>query len=173
MYRQHPEALGPASIWSYGTTLWRRFFGLNVSPVDPLLFVGGQFRPDQWPLLSDLGIRAVLSLQAEYEDRFDGLPPERTLRLHVPDFHAPSLDQLDAGVNFIAQAHADRLPTLVHCHAGVGRAPTTAAAYLVAHRQHDHASALRLLQAARPIISVNGVQLARLREWEASRAALR
>jgi protein-tyrosine phosphatase len=69
-------------------------------------------------------------------------------------------------VAFIAAAYADRLPVLVHCHAGVGRAPLTAAAYLVAHHGLESRAALAYLQAARPIVHVNGRQLHRLLEWE-------
>lgn len=150
----------------YFATLWRRFFGINISPVTPLLAVGGQFRPEQWPAIHRLGIRAVLSLQAEYEDQFLGTPPERTLRLLVIDHDAPSLEQLAQGVTFIAEAHRDHLPVLVHCHAGVGRAPTTAAAYMVAKQQMERVTALHMLRAARPIISLNAVQQRRLREWD-------
>ncbi|NTU82539.1 MAG: dual specificity protein phosphatase family protein, partial [Chloroflexales bacterium] len=113
-------------MFRYISAQWRRYFGLNVSPVEPLLFVGGQFRSEQWPLLRTLGVRAVLSLQAEREDVFAGMPPDMTLRLLVPDFTPPTLEQIAAGVAFIEQAHRADLPVLVHCHAGVGRAPIMA-----------------------------------------------
>lgn len=145
---------------------WRRLFGLNISQVDPLLFVGGQFHPEQWPLLRDLGVRAVLSMQAEREDDFAGDPPDRALRLLVPDFSAPTQAQLAEGVTFIATAHAEQLPVFIHCHAGVGRAPIMAAAYLVAHRQLGHREALAHLRAARPIIGPNPSQVRSLREFE-------
>src|SRR5690349_11658009 len=84
----------PAHAWRYLRAQWRRVFGLNITQVDELLFVGGQFRARQWPALHALGIRAVLSLQAEHEDEFHGPPAPRTLRLLVPDFHPPTVDQL-------------------------------------------------------------------------------
>lgn len=143
----------------------RRLFGLNVSRVAPLLFVGGQFRASQWPKLYGLGIRVVLNLQAERADEFLGPSPKRTLRLLVPDFHAPTLNQLDEGVAFIAAAHAEGLPTLIHCHAGVGRAPLMAAAYLVAVQDMPYRVALLHLRAARPIIAPNPRQILRLREY--------
>jgi protein-tyrosine phosphatase len=145
---------------------WQRFFGLNVSQIDPLLFVGGGFSTRQWPLLHALGVRAVLSLQAERADSFAGTPPERVLRLHVIDYTAPSLEQLREGVAFLADAHAAGLPVLVHCRAGVGRAPTTAAAYLMMHHGMSAEAALARLRAARPIIGLNLLQISRLREWE-------
>ncbi len=164
----HTPSVNPATfrLWHYMSTQWRRMFGLNVSLVEPQLFVGGQFRASQWPLLYTLGIRAVLSLQAEYVDQFSGTPPVRTLRLHVPDFHAPLLEQLAEGVAFITAAYADNLPVLVHCHAGVGRAPSTAAAYLMAQRGMSLDAALAYLCTARPIITVNGIQRQRLEEWQ-------
>ena len=162
----HPATLlDLPHAWRYLYTQWRRGFGLNVSPVGDLLFVGGQFRARQWPALHALGIRAVLSLQAEREDRFHGPPPDRRLRLLVPDFHPPSITQLHEAVVFIQAAHAEHLPVLVHCHAGVGRAALTASAFLVAGGM-SHAEAFAHLRRARPIVALNAIQQARLAEWE-------
>lgn len=158
---QHPELIG-----GYLRTQWRRAFGLNVSQYDPLLYVGGQFRAHQWPQLYGLGIRAVLSLQAERADEFAGPQPAAALRLLVPDFHAPSIEQLAQAVAFTREAHAAGLPVFIHCHAGVGRAALTASAYLVA-RGHGHGEAFQLLRRARPIVALNPPQLRRLIEWEA------
>jgi protein-tyrosine phosphatase len=110
-------------------------------------------------------VRAVLSLQGEYEDVFHGPPPERVLRLEVPDFHPPAIEQLRQGVAFIAAAHADRLPVMVHCHAGVGRASLTASAYLI-WRGMDHQRAFEIIRRARPIVRLNQPQRERLAEWE-------
>jgi protein-tyrosine phosphatase len=151
---------------SYLRTQWARFFGLNLSLVAPQLFVGGQFRPEQWPAISSLGVRAVLSLQAEREDAFAGAPPERLLRLQVVDFTPPSLDQLDEGVRFVAECHAAGMPVLVHCFSGVGRAPLTAAAYLMARDGLAHHEALACVRAGRPIIRPNAAQVRSLREFE-------
>lgn len=156
----------PPFWWRYVRTQMRRAFGVNVSQIDPLLFVGGQFRPTQWAALHALGIRAVLSLQAESEDRFAGPPAPRALRLLVPDFHAPDMEQLRQGVQFVTDAHRDGLPVLVHCHAGVGRAPLTAAAYLIATQRLGYREAIDLIKQQRPIIGINGRQLERLIEWD-------
>ena len=155
----------PVYMWRYLRAQWRRAFGLNVTQIDELLFVGGQFRPQQWPALHALGIRAVLSLQAEYEDQFHGLPPARTLRLEVPDFHAPTVEQLCEAVAFIESARVERLPVMVHCHAGVGRAALTASAYLVSQGL-DYAAAFYMIHQARPIVVLNAAQQTRLAEWE-------
>ncbi|MEF3275434.1 MAG: dual specificity protein phosphatase family protein [Chloroflexus sp.] len=153
-------------IHRYLSTQWHRFFGLNITEITPMLFVGGQFHPRQWPAIYSLGVRAVLSLQAERADTFYGPLPIRSLRLLVPDFHPPTIEQLDEGVHFMAQAIADGLPVFVHCHAGVGRAPLMAAAYLMARHGLEHRSALTTLRLARPIIRPNRRQVSRLHEYE-------
>jgi protein-tyrosine phosphatase len=160
-----PPLLDLPHLWRYATTQWRRVFGLNITQIDDLLFVGGEFRPAQWPRLHTIGIRAVLSLQAEREDVFHGPAPDRTLRLLVADFHPPTVEQLREAVAFIHAAHAAQLPVLVHCHAGVGRASLTASAYLVT-RGLSHAEAFGLVRRARPIVMLNDAQRARLEEWE-------
>ena len=164
----NPSLYVPQQMWTYLRTQWRRTFGLNASQIEPLLFVGGQFRAEQWSALHQLGVRAVLSLQEEAEDHFVGPPSPRVLRLLVPDFHAPSLEQLREAVDFISAAHRDELPVFIHCHAGVGRAPLTAAAYLIATRQLATHTALLYIKRQRPIIDVSNNQLDRLLEWEAS-----
>jgi protein-tyrosine phosphatase len=149
----------------YLATQWRRAFGLNISRLEPLLFIGGQFRSEQWPSLHALGVRAVLSLQAEREDAFVGPQPERTLRLLVPDFHPPTIEQLHQAVAFIEAAHADQLPVFIHCHAGIGRAPLTTAAFLI-RRGLSVDEALTTIRQARPIIALNERQIEQLRQWE-------
>jgi protein-tyrosine phosphatase len=154
-------------MYVYLSTQLRRLFGLNASIIEPDLLVGGQFRPDQWPALHALGVRAVLSLQAEREDRFAGGAPERLLRLAVQDFTPPTIEQLADGIAFISAAHQAGLTVFVHCHAGVGRAPLMAAAYLMYRQKLDHRTALARIRAARPIIGLNQSQIKRLRELEA------
>lgn len=150
----------------YLDTEWQRFFGINATQITPLLFVGGQFHPSQWPSLVAMGVRAVLSLRKNYEDTFVGTPPERYFRLLVKDHYAPTIEQLTHAVAFISAAHADNLPVLVHCHAGIGRAPTTAAAYLMATQSVDYQTAIQSIALARPIISLNTRQRQRLLEWQ-------
>lgn len=161
-----PPPLAPSLLRRYIATQWRRTFGLNITRLDDFLFVGGEFRRERWPALHALGVRAVLSLQGEREDEFCDPLPTRTLRLAVEDFYPPSLDQLDQAVVFLRAAYAAKLPTLIHCHAGVGRAPLTTVAFLVAEGASAYDAVSRVYH-ARPIIRMNGRQRARLAEWEA------
>ncbi|HMO56866.1 MAG TPA: dual specificity protein phosphatase [Roseiflexaceae bacterium] len=157
--------LTPTWLRQYLFTQWQRLLGLNASRVTELLYVGGEFRAAQWPMLHSLGVRAVLSLQAERHDEFSGPPPARHLRVPVEDFHAPTIEQLQVACEFLEDTHRAGHPTLVHCHAGVGRAPLTAAAFLVT-QGHSAAEAIERIAIARPIIGLNRRQLSRLDEWE-------
>lgn len=154
-----------SSLWLYFATQWRRVFGLNISRINPLLFVGGEFTAAQWPAIYALGVRAVLNLQAERADQFIGPLPTRTLRIEVEDFHAPTIAQLHAAIAFMGAAHAEQLPVLVHCHAGVGRASLTASAYLMSLGM-SRSVAFGSIQRARPIVALGNTQLDRLIEWE-------
>lgn len=155
------------TLRSYVLQQWRRFFGLNATAVTPRLYVGGQFRPAQWVELHALGIRAVLSLQAEYVDQFHGPLPEAVLRLDVQDFHPPAIDQIEAAADFITAQHQVGRTVFVHCHAGVGRAPLVAAAYLMRSQAYSVDDALAAVRQARPIIRPNRRQLQRLHEYAA------
>jgi protein-tyrosine phosphatase len=160
-----PPPRDPARLWRYFTTQWRRAFGLNVTKLDDMLYVGGEFSAAQWRQLYALGVRAVLSLQAEREDVFDGTPPTHVLRLPVPDFQPPTTEQLREAVAFIRAAHDANLPVLIHCHAGVGRAALTTAAFLMTHGLSAE-QAFAHVRRSRPIVAMNARQRAQLLEWE-------
>lgn len=159
-----PQVLTPPLVGHYLATQWRRAFGLNLSRLDDHLFVGGEFSLERWPLLHAVGIRAVLSLQGEREDVFCEPLPARTLRLAVEDFHPPSLAQLEQAVAFLNESRVRGEPTLIHCHAGVGRAPLTTIAFLISEGV-SASEAERHVFHARPIMRLNRRQRARLNEW--------
>lgn len=144
---------------------WRRTERLNISKITDQLFVGGQFKPEQWPAIYNLGIRAVLNLQAEHIDDFVAPFPSRTMRIMIPDFHAPTMDQLHEGVTFIRTAHEANEPALIHCFAGAGRAPLVTTAYLIASGLNAR-DAMTTIRRARPIVSLTQPQIDRLYEWE-------
>ena len=73
----------------------------------------------------------------------------RELHLPVQDYTAPTRAQLDSGVAAIEQALAAGERVAVHCGAGLGRAGTLIAAYLV-HAGLSPEAAMAHVRAARP-----------------------
>ena len=99
--------------------------------VTPQLFVGAQFRTRGWQALRHWGISAVVNMRSEFNDLDLGVDIPAYLALPTIDDDAPSLENLERGVAFIRQEIERGGKVYVHCGAGVGRAPTMAAAYLV------------------------------------------
>ena len=123
-------------------TLWWMFNVFNRVVLDrpirgqceitPHLFVGAQFRRRGWRILQEWGINGVINLRAEFDDRRLGLALPNYLHLPTVDDGAPSLQDLQAGVAFYRNIKANGGKVYIHCGAGVGRAPTMAAACLIA-----------------------------------------
>ncbi|MAS37717.1 MAG: protein phosphatase [Anaerolineaceae bacterium] len=112
----------------------RRMTGAPVrkySEITPLLHVGGQHYPQGMAAMREWGIEAVVNLRREFDDAAAGVAPSHYLHLVVTDNTAPTIDQIQAGVDFITENINQGRGTYVHCGVGVGRAPTMAAAYLV------------------------------------------
>lgn len=103
----------------------------RVSQITPHLHLGGQYRRRGWSELASRGVTAVVNMRIELDDNDVGIAPPRYLYLPTVDDHAPSLEQLRRGVAFIAEQVAEGGAVYVHCGAGVGRAATMVAAYLV------------------------------------------
>ena len=103
----------------------------RFSQISPNLHVGGQHTQKGWSLLVERGITAVVSLRGELDDREQGVAPPRYLYLPTVDNHAPTLENLTEGVEFITMELQQGGAVYVHCWEGVGRAPTMVAAYLV------------------------------------------
>jgi predicted protein tyrosine phosphatase len=123
----------------------------RVSQITPHLHVGGQYRQRGWRRLRRRGVTAVVNLRVEFDDEDVGLAPRRYLYLPTVDDTPPSLEHLRAGVAFIAEEIEREGSVYVHCGAGVGRAPTMAAAYLVSTGLRPE-EAWKKIREARPFI---------------------
>jgi predicted protein tyrosine phosphatase len=138
----------------------------RVSQITPRLHVGGQYRRRGWPRLAARGITAVVNLRTEFDDAAagvlpEGIAPERYLYLPTVDDTPPALEQLRQGAAFIAEEIARGGGVYVHCGAGVGRAPTLAAAYLVSTGLTPDEAWARI-RAVRPFIRIKPAQAAQI-----------
>jgi len=93
--------------------------------------------------LRRMGYSVVVSLECDRLNVFEiqdaGFEHKR---ICVPDFTAPTLDQIDEFLAFVDAKLAERKKVLVHCFAGRGRTGTMLAAYLV-HTGMSAESAIR------------------------------
>lgn len=101
-------------------------------------------------MLQVCGVRLIVNMH-EMPDEADLLERLEAISLHlpVPGSCAPTQEQLDLGVQAIAEALARGEAVAVHCGAGLGRAGTLLAAYLVSCGSGAE-EAMERVRAARP-----------------------
>lgn len=155
-------------LWLYGRGL-PAITGvplLQFSQVTPNLYVGPQFRANGKRFLLEQGIDACVNMRIERDDAAFGLDLPRYLHLPTIDDDAPSIEHLDQGVTFIREAIAAGSSVYIHCGAGVGRAPSMAAAYLMAEGDNLN-EAIHRITRVRPFIALTPPQLNQLMKYEA------
>jgi len=134
----------------------------RITAIDDTLYLGGKLTRERLAYLRERGVRATVSLQEETLDPMDGLDVH--LWLPSRDGHPPSFEQLRLGARFIAAQKSRNRPVYGHCHAGVGRAPTLCAAYLVLNGAEPD-GALNRLRQLRPWLSMNTHQVEAVRRF--------
>jgi protein-tyrosine phosphatase len=133
--------------------------------ITPVLFVGPQYRKAGKRALERWGITASVNMRTEYDDALHGLTFDQYCHLPTVDDQAPTLDQLDRGVEFIGKVLSDGGKVYIHCAGGIGRAPTMAAAYFI-HQGMALEEAIELIRRSRPIIRIMPPQLEQLKRFE-------
>jgi hypothetical protein len=119
----------------------------------PNLFVGGKISRAGWERLESWGVSVLINLRVEFDDLSLGIRPQTYMWLPTIDGTPPTLGQMLEGVRAIQRADADGHKVYVHCAAGVGRAPTLAAAYLVTTGLSPR-QAIDFIQRRRPFIFI-------------------
>ena len=170
--RLREQGLRTTFIWAYGRGV-PYMTGtpiLKFSRVTPLVYVGPQFRESGKKMLHENGFRHLVNLRVEFDDAEHGLEMENYCHLPTEDNAAIRVDHLNKGIEFIHSAVEHGEKVYIHCSAGVGRAPTLAAAYFVS-RGMTVDEALSLVRKARPFINIMPPQMELLRTFEAERTA--
>ncbi len=184
--RLRAQGLRTTALWAYarGVPYITGVPILRYSRVTPALYVGPQHRANGKRALAQAGIAYILNMRSEFDDAAHGLtfdaPPDGSpadarasyCHLPTPDDEAPSMAHLAEGIAFIESAIGSGGKVYIHCSAGVGRAPTMAAAYLIC-RGYSIDDALDMIRSARPFITITPPQMRRLRELEALQTARR
>ncbi len=146
---------------------------LAYSRVTPALYVGPQYRARGKRALARAGITHIVNMRAEFDDAAHGLTlhdaPGGYCHLPTTDDRAPSPAHLAQGATFIREAIGGGGKVYIHCSAGVGRAPTMAAAYLIT-QGYAMDAALDLIRKARPFIYLTPPQMQALRRLSDERA---
>jgi protein phosphatase len=103
-------------------------------------------------------------MRIELDDEAVGIAPRRYLYLPTIDTRAPSLEHLQAGVEFMVEEIRHGGGVYVHCGAGVGRAPAMTAAYLVSTGLTPD-EAWAKIREVRPFIEPKPEQVARIERF--------
>jgi predicted protein tyrosine phosphatase len=136
--------------------------------VTPTLAVGGSDIASEPRRVRQLGIGAVLDLQAETADRSDRFDTAGIAyrKIAVADFHAPSQPQLEEASAWVLERMEEDRAVLVHCRAGVSRSFTVVLAILL-RIGYGLPAAYNLVRKIRPELYLSDTQSDALRIFAA------
>jgi protein-tyrosine phosphatase len=165
-WRLREQGLRVTALWAKDHAL-RLLTGMSppaTSRIAPNLYVGGQHYLRGLRRMARLGISASLSLRREADDEALGVALEKHLWLPTADDAPPSPEQLHQAALFLSEALGEGRGVYVHCMSGVGRAATTAAAYLVSAGSTPE-EAWTTIRRVRPFLRPSAAQMTALREF--------
>jgi len=127
---------------------------LSYSEVEPGLAVGMQHSSFGLRLLSRSSYSACLSLRKFSSDVDLGIDFPYQLQIPVPEYHEPTIAQLQQGVMFIKNMRRSKRSVYIHCREGVSRAPLFVAAYLIEEYGLTVGEAIEKIKKIRPFINI-------------------
>lgn len=147
------------------------FFRSSSEPdlvwVEPEFALGSRPYAHQRETISQLGIRVVVALHEPTDDEAEGWQARgvRFVLVPTPDWVGIPVANFDRVVEVVSNClHADT-PVLLHCLAGINRAPTCAAAVLCHVRGMSVDKALAAVRRARAAARPTPEQEISLRLW--------
>lgn len=136
----------------------------EYSQITPFIYLGTNrcCQRDFDKSLLRKGIRADVSLEEKKIDSPFGV--DFYLWLSTKDHLAPTLKQLQIGVDFIKKLVGLKIKCYVHCQRGHGRAPTLVAAYLV-DKEMGVEEAFAFIKKRRPEAHPNPKQISAVKRF--------
>ena len=143
--------------------------------ITPTLLLGGFLAPGDVDELASLGVGAVVNVSHELFDPRDALAAVGIANARVPcwDTRAPTLEDAERGVAFIAAQVAAGRKVYVHCASGVGRSVALALCSLATREGADVDDALARIRRVRHRVAMRPVQRAfvdRYVRWHRARS---
>lgn len=138
---------------------------LRYSEISPQLYLGGQYSTRGYRILENRGITGIVSMRTHARANLPNLRQVEMLHLPTKDQHAPTLEQLQKGVEFISRHLKKGGKVYIHCAFGEGRGPTMMAAYLMSTGMTMEDALTQIIK-VRGFIRPSRAQYQRLREFE-------
>ena len=136
----------------------------RLTHITNYIYLGGQISLRGWRTLEKWGVKALVNMRIEWDDRKLGIHTPYYLWLPTIDGTPPTVEQLARGAKFIHEQTSAGRPVYVHCAAGLGRSPTQVIAYLMTRGYHTP-DAIDFVEARRPFITLSAKQKLRLEEF--------
>ena len=170
--RLRSQGVRTTALWAYARGI-PKITGvplLEYSRVTDSLYVGPQHRKNGKGALLQAGVTHIVNMRSEFDDSAHGLtlgdaPPYGYCHLPTVDDEPISAEHVAEGIAFIASAIEGGGKVYIHCSAGVGRAPSMAAAYLIS-KGYGMEDAFALIRNVRPFIRPTPKQLDALKRFE-------
>ena len=161
--RLRSQGMARTALWLYGqgVPLLTGVPILQFSRITQAVHVGPQHGRTGKRFLERNGFTHSVSLRAELDDAAHGLSLRCHCHLPTIDGHPPTIEQLEQGVAFLAEAVAGGAKVYIHCQSGIGRAPTLAAAYLISQGS-NWTTAVDTIRRIRPFIDLTPGQVEQL-----------